>query len=79
MIKNSNIIGVSKFLLFSKKGVSMLGIVITFLILAIVAGMLGFTGVEIISIQLAKILFVVFLVLFVLSFFFYRRNGVDRL
>ena len=41
--------------------------VITFLVLAIIAGALGFTGVEIISIEIARMLFFIFLVLFVLS------------
>ena len=45
----------------------MIQLVFAFLILAIIAGLLGFTGVEIISIQLAKTLFVVFLILFALS------------
>ena len=45
----------------------MLRLIITFLILAIVAGALGFTGVEIISVDIARMLFFIFLVLFVLS------------
>lgn len=45
----------------------MLSMVITFLVLAIIAGALGFTGVEIISIEIARMLFFIFLVLFVLS------------
>jgi uncharacterized membrane protein YtjA (UPF0391 family) len=45
----------------------MLRLIITFLILAIIAGALGFTGVEIISIDIARILFFIFLILFVLS------------
>lgn len=45
----------------------MIGLVIVFLILALVAGGLGFTGVEFISLDIAKILFIVFIVLFVLS------------
>jgi len=45
----------------------MLHAVITFLILAIIAGALGFTGVEIISIEIARLLFFIFLILFVLS------------
>jgi len=47
----------------------MLHAVITFLVLAIIAGALGFTGVEIISIDIARILFFIFLILFVLSLF----------
>jgi uncharacterized membrane protein YtjA (UPF0391 family) len=45
----------------------MLRLIITFLILAIIAGALGFTGVEIISVDIARILFFIFLILFVLS------------
>jgi uncharacterized membrane protein YtjA (UPF0391 family) len=45
----------------------MLDMVIVFLLLAIIAGALGFSGVEIISIEIARILFFIFLVLFVLS------------
>lgn len=43
----------------------MLYLVLLFLGLAIIAGLLGFTGVEIISVEIARILFVIFLVLFV--------------
>jgi len=46
----------------------MIDLVIIFLILAIAAGLLGFTGIELISIDIARILFFVFLILFVLSF-----------
>jgi len=45
----------------------MLHAIITFLVLAIIAGALGFTGVEIISIEIARVLFFIFLVLFILS------------
>lgn len=45
----------------------MLYLILLFLGLAIIAGLLGFTGVEIISIQIARILFVIFLVLFVVT------------
>ena len=40
---------------------------LTFLILALIAGFLGFGGVAILSIEIAKILFVVFLALFLIS------------
>lgn len=49
----------------------MLSAVIVFLILAIVAGALGFTGVEIISIEIARILFFAFIVLFLFSIIAY--------
>jgi uncharacterized membrane protein YtjA (UPF0391 family) len=45
----------------------MLDMVIVFLILAIIAGGLGFSGVEIISVEIARVLFFIFLILFVLS------------
>ena len=45
----------------------MLYLVILFLVLALISGLLGFTGVEIVSIEIARVLFGVFLVLFVIS------------
>lgn len=45
----------------------MIDLVIAFLILAIVAGMLGFTGIELISVDIARLLFIIFLVLFAIS------------
>lgn len=45
-----------------------------FLILALVAGVLGFGGIAGESIGIAKILFVVFLVIFIISYFFRGRN-----
>lgn len=49
------------------KGGFMLRMIITFLILAIIAGALGFSGIEGMSLDIARILFLVFLVLFALS------------
>ncbi len=46
---------------------------IIFLIVALVAALLGFTTIAGAAIGIAKILFVVFLVLFVVSLFFGRR------
>lgn len=40
---------------------------LTFLIVAIIAGVLGFGGVAIISVDIARILFFVFLILFAAS------------
>lgn len=40
-----------------------------FLVVAIVAGLLGFTSIAGVSIEIAKILFFVFLVLFIFSLF----------
>jgi uncharacterized membrane protein YtjA (UPF0391 family) len=45
-----------------------------FLILALIAGVLGFGGLAGESMGIAKILFVVFLVIFIISFFFRGRN-----
>ena len=52
----------------------MLSWAITFLIIAIVAAALGFGGIAGTATGIAKILFVVFLVMFVVSFFFGRRG-----
>jgi uncharacterized membrane protein YtjA (UPF0391 family) len=46
---------------------AMLSLALTFLIIALIAGLLGFTGVYVAAAGIAKILFVVFLVLFVIS------------
>lgn len=46
----------------------MLGWSIVFFLLAVVAGALGFTGIYVAAAGIAKILFVVFLVLLVASF-----------
>jgi uncharacterized membrane protein YtjA (UPF0391 family) len=55
----------------------MLHLVITFLILSIIAGYFGFYTVEGMSMDIAKILFFIFIVLFVLSLIgsIFRRNG----
>ena len=53
----------------------MIELVVVFLILAIIAGMLGFTGIEIISIDIARMLFYIFLVLFVISLLFNLLRG----
>ena len=45
----------------------MLGWALTFLIVAIIAGVLGFGGVAIVSVEIAKIVFFVAIVLFLLS------------
>ena len=46
----------------------MLSWAITFLVIALIAGLLGFTSIAGTAIGFAKIIFVVFLILFVLSF-----------
>lgn len=54
----------------------MLGYAITFLIIALIAGVLGFTGVMGAAAYIAKILLVVFLILFVVSLIAGRRPPV---
>ena len=54
----------------------MLGLSITLLIIALVAGLLGFTAIAGAAVGFAKIVFVVFLVLFVVSLLFGRRRTV---
>lgn len=46
----------------------MLGVVFLFLILAIIAGLLGFTSVMTVSAGIAQVFFVIFLILFVIAF-----------
>jgi uncharacterized membrane protein YtjA (UPF0391 family) len=53
----------------------MLRFAIVFLILALVAGVLGFTGIAGQSMEFAKILFFVFLVLFLLGLVFNLSTG----
>ena len=50
-----------------------------FLVIAIIAAIFGFGGVYAGAIGIAKILFFVFLVLFVLSLIFGRRSGATDL
>ena len=55
----------------------MLNWAFTFLVLAIIAGVLGFGGIAMESAYIAKVLFVVFLVLFVVGFFTGRRPSMS--
>jgi len=50
-----------------QEGVKMLSWTITFLIIALIAGVFGFTGIAAASASIAKILFGIFLVLFLVS------------
>jgi uncharacterized membrane protein YtjA (UPF0391 family) len=50
----------------------MLGWTITFLIIAIIAAIFGFAGIVSAAVGIAKILFFVFIVLFILSLIFGR-------
>ncbi|MEZ5405550.1 MAG: DUF1328 domain-containing protein [Verrucomicrobiia bacterium] len=54
----------------------MLGYAITFLIIAIIAGVLGFGVIAGTVAGIAKILFFIFLVLFIVSLFFGRRPPI---
>lgn len=54
----------------------MIGWTISFLIIALIAGLLGFTSIMGASMSIAKIIFFIFLVLFILSFFFGRKPPV---
>jgi uncharacterized membrane protein YtjA (UPF0391 family) len=54
---------------------TMLRYAVIFLIIAIIAAVLGFGGVAIISVEIAKILFFVFLVLFVITLVVHLFQG----
>lgn len=62
---------------FTRKGQLMLRLAIVFLVIALIAGALGLFHVEAISSQIAWILFVIFLILFLVSLVFggLRRHG----
>jgi uncharacterized membrane protein YtjA (UPF0391 family) len=53
----------------------MLGWVVTFLIIALIAGVLGFGGIAGASIEIAKVIFVIALVLFLVSAIFGLVRG----
>lgn len=53
----------------------MIGWAITFLVIALIAGILGFGGVAVVSIELAKIVFFVAIVLFAISVIVGLVNG----
>ena len=54
----------------------MLSWTITLLVIALIAALLGFTGIAGAAAGIAKIVFAGFLVLFVISLFFGRRTSV---
>lgn len=56
----------------------MLSWALTFFVLALIAGVLGFGGIASASAGIAKILFVVFIILFVVSFFFKAAGKADN-
>lgn len=51
----------------------MLSWAVTFLIIALVAAVFGFTGIAGTAVWIAKLLFVVFLILFIVALLFKRR------
>jgi uncharacterized membrane protein YtjA (UPF0391 family) len=53
----------------------MLGWALTFFVVALVAGVLGFTSIAGASIAIAKLLFLIFLVLFVVSLVLHLVRG----
>lgn len=57
----------------------MLSWALTFFVLAIIAAVLGFGGIASASAGIAKILFVVFIILFVVSFFFKGARKADSI
>ncbi len=50
---------------------------LTFFVLAVMAAVLGFSGIAAAATSIAKILFFIFLVLFVSTFFFKAARAVD--
>jgi uncharacterized membrane protein YtjA (UPF0391 family) len=59
-----------------KKEVTMLHWAATFFVIAIIAALLGFTGIAGSAIEIAKILFFVFLVLSVVIFIYGRTRAI---
>ena len=53
----------------------MLGWALTFLVIALIAGALGFTGVYVAAAGIAKILFFIFVVLFLVSLVMHMVRG----
>ena len=56
----------------------MLDWVITFLVLALIAAVLGFSGVAIVSANIAQAIFFIFVVLFIVSLIFNFLNGKNK-
>jgi uncharacterized membrane protein YtjA (UPF0391 family) len=59
-----------------EKGNTMLSWTLTFLVIALIAGLLGFTGIAGAATGMAKILFMIFLVVFLLSLLLGGRRRV---
>jgi uncharacterized membrane protein YtjA (UPF0391 family) len=60
--------------IFFKKETPMLRWAVTFFIIAIIAAVFGFGGIAAAATDMARILFFIFLVLFVIALFFGRRQ-----
>jgi uncharacterized membrane protein YtjA (UPF0391 family) len=60
--------------IFLKKETPMLRWAVTFFIIAIIAAVFGFGGIAAAATDMARILFFIFLVLFVIALFFGRRQ-----
>jgi uncharacterized membrane protein YtjA (UPF0391 family) len=59
----------------SGRRIQMLGWALVFLVVALIAGLLGFTGLAVASAGIAQILFYIFVVLFVISSLIYLVRG----
>ena len=60
----------------AKGDIAMLNWALTFLVVALIAGVLGFGGIAGTAVGIAKIIFLVFLIAFVVSLFVGRRNSI---
>jgi uncharacterized membrane protein YtjA (UPF0391 family) len=58
-----------------RRRMQMLGWALVFLVVALIAGLLGFTGLAVASAGIAQILFYIFVVLFVVSSLIYLIRG----
>jgi uncharacterized membrane protein YtjA (UPF0391 family) len=61
------------------EGLTMLGWVVTFLVIALIAGILGFGGIAGASIEIAKIIFFIAIVLFLVSAVVGLARGRNRI
>jgi len=62
-------------MLLNERGFNMIGWAVTFLIIALIAGLLGFGGIAIVSVEFAKIIFFVAIILFLVSAIFGFARG----
>ena len=64
-----------RFSYFRQREFFMLHYALVFLVIAIIAGVLGFGGIAGASVGIAKVLFLVFIVLFIVSLLLGKRRG----